>query len=434
MKIRSSPEGGSVLLIVLVTVGIIGITMAAYLDLVSNQNLSTMRSLQWNSAIPVAEAGIEEALTHLYHNATNRASNGWVLEDGVYTKERVLGETRFVTTISSADRTPEIISKAYVRVPLGTNYIDPPRTIRVTTTNESLFARGMVAKGSIDLSGNNVSTDSFDSQDPTYSTGGLYDPAKAKDGGSVATNSGLTNSFNVGNADIHGPAGTGPGGSPDIGPGGGIGPKWWRDAGNNGIYPGWFKDDMNVSFPDVQVPFTGGASTPVNGEVDGTNYTYVLLSGNYELPSLSMSGNSKNVMLVTGNATLYVTGEVSISGSASIRIAPGGILKMYVGGANVSLGGNGVVNQNSNATNFFYFGLPTNTSLSLSGNAAFTGTIYAPSAYFTLGGGGNNTVDFVGASVTGAAKMNGHFNFHYDENLGRLNISRGFIVTSWNEI
>src|SRR2546422_6550719 len=38
----------------------------------------------------------------------------------------------------------------------------------------------------------------------SYSTNGRYDPAKAKDEGDVATNSGLVNTINVGNADIKG--------------------------------------------------------------------------------------------------------------------------------------------------------------------------------------------------------------------------------------
>jgi hypothetical protein len=433
MRFSSSRETGSALLIVLVTVGIIGVLMASYLNLVSSQNLSTMRSLQWNSAIPIAEAGIEEALTHLYYNPTNRATEGWTLTGDYYQKERHLGDARYITRISTGSP-PVIFSSAYVRAVFKTNYIDPPRTVYVTTTNESLFVRGMVAKGAIDMSGNNVRTDSFDSADPAYSTGGQYDPAKAKDGGSVATNSSLTNSFSVGNADIHGHAAMGPTGTPSIGAGGGIGPKWWRDAGNNGIYTNWFTDDMNVSFPDVQLPFSGGAFTPSSGTVGGTNYDYVLGTGNYQLSSLSMSGNSGTVMLIQGNAVLLVTGNVSFSGSASIRIAPGAQLKMYVSGSSTSLGGNGVVNDNANATNFFYYGLPGNTSLSLSGNAGFTGVIYAPSAALTLGGGGNNTVDFIGASVSGTVKMNGHFNFHYDENLGRLQTGRGYIVTSWQEL
>ena len=63
------------------------------------------------------------------------------------------------------------------------------------------------------------------------------------------------------------------------------------------------------------------------------------------------------------------------------------------------------------------YGLPSLTSISFGGNAAFTGTIYAPEADFSFGGGGNNTYDYVGSLVTNSCKLNGHANFHYDESL-----------------
>ena len=45
-----------------------------------------------------------------------------------------------------------------------------------------------------------------------------------------------------------------------------------------------------------------------------------------------------------------------------------------------------------------------------------------------------STTDIVGASVSNTATINGHFNFHYDENLSRLNLGRGYTVTSWDEL
>ena len=51
-----------------------------------------------------------------------------------------------------------------------------------------------------------------------------------------------------------------------------------------------------------------------------------------------------------------------------------------------------------------------------------------------MNGGGNNTIDFIGASITKTARLNGHFNFHYDEALKNVGPSRGFIVTAWNEM
>jgi len=64
----------------------------------------------------------------------------------------------------------------------------------------------------------------------------------------------------------------------------------------------------------------------------------------------------------------------------------------------------------------------------------FTGVIYAPSAALSLKGGGNSDQDFSGASVTKTVTMNGHFKFHYDESLGRLNSGGIHRVISWNEV
>jgi hypothetical protein len=185
---------------------------------------------------------------------------------------------------------------------------------------------------------------------------------------------------------------------------------------------------MNVSFPDVVAPFTVG-NAPISGTVDGTFYNYVLDDGDYSVGSLS------GKILVTGDARLYVANSLSLSGQGFLKIASGGSLKMYVAAASVSIGGNGVINQGGMAADFQYYGLPTNTALDLKGNGQFTGVIYAPSANFHLGGGGNNVEDFVGASITATVSMNGHFNFHYDEALGRLNTGgRGYLPDSWSEM
>ncbi|MDW8311020.1 MAG: hypothetical protein RMK20_16735, partial [Verrucomicrobiales bacterium] len=58
---------------------------------------------------------------------------------------------------------------------------------------------------------------------------------------------------------------------------------------------------------------------------------------------------------------------------------------------------------------------------------------YAPQAAFQLNGGGSNPRDFIGASVSRNVKMNGHFKFHYDENLRRIGPGRGYVATNWKE-
>ena len=42
--------------------------------------------------------------------------------------------------------------------------------------------------------------------------------------------------------------------------------------------------------------------------------------------------------------------------------------------------------------------------------------------------------DFVGSSVTRSVTLNGHYNFHYDEQLEKSGPLRVLVVTSWNEI
>ena len=49
-------------------------------------------------------------------------------------------------------------------------------------------------------------------------------------------------------------------------------------------------------------------------------------------------------------------------------------------------------------------------------------------------GGGAQVYDFVGASVTRSVTLNGHYNFHYDEQLEKSGPMRVLVVTSWNEI
>jgi len=70
----------------------------------------------------------------------------------------------------------------------------------------------------------------------------------------------------------------------------------------------------------------------------------------------------------------------------------------------------------------------------MTGNAAFTGVIYAPSANLKLGGGGNNHYDLVGSTVTQTVTMNGHMNFHYDEALKDWGPDLGYVVSAWNEL
>jgi len=279
-----------------------------------------------------------------------------------------------------------------------------------------LFAFALAAQDQIDLAGNNLWSDSFDSSDPAYSTGGLYDPSKHKANGDIAACRGLTNSLSIGNANIWGHVWTCSDGSLDVGPQGSVGDAAWHLANNNGIEPGFVSTNFDASFPPVSRPFSGGF-TPSGGLYNATNYDYLLVSGNYRVSGSFLATNK--AALVLGNVSLYVLSNFWMSGRSSIGIAPGASLKLYVGGSSTVLGGNGVINETGNATNFMYYGLPNNTDVSVT-IISLAGCIYAPSAKIVLSGGGSLPVDFSGSCLGKSILLGEHIRMHFDENLKRI--------------
>src|SRR5207249_1195526 len=65
MKIRiqkQSAQQGKVMLVTLMVAAVIGATLASYLVMTQNQNVSIYRSQTWNTSMAVTEAGIEDGL------------------------------------------------------------------------------------------------------------------------------------------------------------------------------------------------------------------------------------------------------------------------------------------------------------------------------------------------------------------------------------
>jgi hypothetical protein len=395
---------GSVLVISLLVATIIGISLASYLTLISNQNRAVARAQTWNAAMPVAEAGVEEALTQLtYGGCTNLSMNGWAPgADGAYHKTRTLpdGSSYGVAILPLSE--PVIMSTGYTAFPELSARLS--RVVQVTATNAPVFSPGLIARGNIDLNGNGVSSDSYDS------SVGPYSASTAGTNGDVASADGLVS---VGNADIHGSLILGPGATNTI--------------GSNGSISGSIYHDFNMDFPDVQPPFTSGGVPPLSGVVNKTNYDYVLngLNGGlFQVGSLKGS-----VCVSSGNNVLYVTGDATFS---TLIIAPGASVQIYVGGANTTF--QRVYNNTGRPLNLQYYGLPGNTSIALHGNYQFVGTIYAPEANLSANGGGSDTLDFRGAAIVNTVSaFTGHVSFHFDESLKKDGPIR-YVVASWHEL
>jgi hypothetical protein len=183
------------------------------------------------------------------------------------------------------------------------------------------------------------------------------------------------------------------------------------------------------SYPSITYTYS---MTATNSSTTTQDYTYVLRNNQYQVTDLSMNGSDTLLVLGT-NVTLYITRDFQMTGNSQVIIAPGASLKVFVGG-DVNLAGNGIFNYTLDASHFSLYGLPTNHNIAISGNAAFTGVVYAPQADLVMNGSGNTIYDVVGAIVANTATLHGHFQFHYDEALGRAKIQSKYNVASWHEI
>lgn len=425
MKIRSSyasSQTGSILIITLFLAVLAGVFLGSYFAIVKQQRNLVARSQAWNAAFTVAEAGVEEALAQLNPGAPlpwiNRAGNGWGGPTaGIYgpVTRNVSGGTYSVAV--STNLYPVIYSTGYVSVASLSAQLT--RVVCVSTTNVPLFTVGMAARQNINFSGNNATTDSFDSSNPSLSTNSRWDPSKISTNGTIASMGGVVS---VGNANINGEVLLGATASDTI--------------KNNGFISGGVENDFNFDFPNVVLPQTSwiNAGASFNPQtIDGVYYQYVFTaSTNADYLINNLNGN----IYVNTNSHIRIQ-LTGVNNPDQVRVAgPGsnaGSLALYVNGPSFTLTGHDTVDGGI-AGNLSVFGTTNCLNVVLSGNASFTGTIYAPQANVSLGGGGAGPYDFVGSIIANNFSINGGFRFHFDEALLRNGPTRGYAANGWQEL
>ena len=128
--LRPPSAQASVLAVALITSFVIGLVLVSYMTLVSNHQRGIVRSELWNAALPVAEAGIEDALAHLNRNyPTNLVSQGWRISGNNLMHRRPWMDGYYSVRVSVATN-PVIVSSGFVRVPWNDTFVS--RTVRVT--------------------------------------------------------------------------------------------------------------------------------------------------------------------------------------------------------------------------------------------------------------------------------------------------------------
>jgi hypothetical protein len=452
---------GNIILMCIIFSFVLGITIASYLDLVQNQYNSTIRSHDWNTAMVLAEAGIEDGMSFINKYAGNydagstnwadtAVADGWTNINGnVYHTQRTpdatlgcydvwvtnYGNTISVCAVGTATWNqqpvtgPQVPSSTPVHATPGMDLSNIVRQVLVQTTNDPLFSVAFGCTGPINLNGNNLNTDSFDSSDTNLSNG-LYNQAMRKANSVLATDAGITN---VGAPTlIYGSINTGPGGETNVQPNGSVGDMTWMST-TMGIQPGHAQDDMNMTFQNVMLPQTNWIplvpSEPFTTPMTISNSGYYEVNGSYGLTH-SLTIAASNVVLYLSTGVGY-GGYGGYGGQRTITVTNGSVA-IYASGT-VNLGNNGnIVNATGNAANLYFYGLTNLTSLNLGSVSNFVGAIYAPQAGVVLGNNGSPAW-FTGSCISQSITLNGNVQVHYDENLRRIGPYRAFVPISWTE-
>lgn len=406
MKITFAPKPcASALIITLIFVMTIAGILGTYLVMVLNSDKLVVRSQYWNSALAIAEAGIEEGLTAVNSGISNSLSSGVTrnLNGGTYTV--------WYNVASGTNLVANITSIGTVTVPITGDKIS--RTVVVKASQSALFLMGLVAIYNIDFNGNSVASDSWNSYNPFQSTNGLYN-------GYVGTNGDVASVYGIVNIGKHTICGNLF-----------LGPDATYTSGA-GQVTGTIYTDANLNFKDAALPTNNANGNPISwNSAPTSNNTHTITNSGYYTISDSYP--------VVVNPGLNVTLDVQTPSWAPNALNIGGSttnsanVALYLESGSITLGGNSSGGASGNRPgNLIVYGLPAVTSITLSGKSSFIGAIYAPEATLTLNGGGNG-YNIMGAVVGKSVTLNGHYDFHYDTALATNSINRGFVVASWQE-
>src|SRR6266536_231966 len=97
---RAGARSGSALLVTVMIAGILAAVVGIYLTMTVNGNIKVKHSVGWNAALPLAEAGVEEAISHLMKNTNGYGVDGWRMTNGAYAKRAPLGDGYYDVNIA----------------------------------------------------------------------------------------------------------------------------------------------------------------------------------------------------------------------------------------------------------------------------------------------------------------------------------------------
>lgn len=428
----------AVLIVALLVSALVALGLASYLNLNLSSSRLSKRTFNGNAALNLAEAGTEEAVwsfnrasadpTEAWSAWTKNGGPAWQKFTGFEFGGRSTGWVKVYVDnhLPGPSSRPKIIAQAAVESPADTPVT---KMVEVTLRRRSTFANALVAKESIVFSGSNTSVDAWDSDPDTnpITPPVPYDLSIRSDRGSIATSAVANHAMLINSAHIWGYVATG-GAQPDVGSSGSI-----RGADTPvgvAIDPRRVATDFNADFPPATAPTDGVFLTTIP-PVLGTAGT----ATKWRAAQLVLNGNDS--LTIVGDVTLVLTqaagaDAVRITGNASLNVAAGSSLTLYVEGG-VLIAGNGLSNANVQPITCQLWGTSTTSagqSIQIVGNGALRCVIYAPHGDVFMNGNGH----MMGSIVARSIRFTGNAAFHYDETLGRGTGTEPFSIAKWREL
>jgi len=426
--VRRGKEG-SALMTAIIAMFVVSLLVGGYMTLASSEYRLSTRSLLIGASFSLAEGGIDLAIDALNDGDTS----GWNVSGSTWTREVTgieitaggTGAIRVVITDATSN-TPTIHSEGIVS---GHPSGDVTKQLQVSLTSGFFpYKNGFDSKNGFVLKGKNVTMDSYNSANGAYSGSNRGSEIR------VSTVSIETDAIDIGNANIFGyvavgaTLASGQTGSDVI------------DVGKNGTISSYGEaqivqedrilTDYYASFPNRPAPsVSSGWEFPNSGTITTSGTYYV--DGDW-----SLGGNSGALAIAPNtDVILVVTGELNLTGKATLTLNTDATLKLFVEG-DVSIGGNGILNS-SNPKNLEVIGTNTNEgeqTIKISGNGKLSATVYAPNANVELKGGGSSGHVY-GAVVAYDASLVGGTHFSFDEALADVNLgSTDYEVFQWLEM
>jgi hypothetical protein len=414
-------EKGTILLIVLFVSVVLLLLTAPHLFELSNQQRAMVRSLRVVQSVNLAEAGVEQAIWELRHGTwvgtedtnTNLTMS---IDNFMAAAGNVVGDIDVVVfPLDSATDTRIVESTGFVEHIDNSEVSKRVRVVleKVIGSGEPLFFYGLFADEGMELNSNMI-IDSYDSRNGKY--GGNNKGSE----GNIGTNAIDPDSIYLdSNAQVFGSATSGAGSDPDSAIG---------EYSNAQIHGAKQALPDPLELPPIPPP--SGLPNMGSYWIGDQDIDTISTSGQYS--SFTLDSNSR--VTITGNVTLYITGDFNILSNARLIITDGASVEVYLGGDLYFDSNTRVNNISEDPTKFLIFGLETAQTATYNSNQNFYGAMYMPEAYIE----NNSNSHIYGAFVGEYYYQDSNGQLHFDNYLTTLikpnDGDIDYVVKSWQQL